>query len=138
MILSEFLSVGKKQQEKERFTVLPKICAMPVEIGRRTREFPVEPETYSNEGWAGCYGNLSDPGVSHSGSGADDPLEDQCQGGKMMVKEFQSSSWMCGMYQTLAFGCSERFQKAGAYDGDLCFTFQDSGRRTLYARCGMV
>ena len=43
------LSVGKKQQEKERFTVLPKICAMPVEIGRRTREFPVEPETYSNE-----------------------------------------------------------------------------------------
>ena len=33
------LSVGKKQQEKERFTVLPKICAMPVEIGRRTREF---------------------------------------------------------------------------------------------------
>ena len=43
------LSVGKKQQEKQRFTVLPKICAMPVEIGRRTREFPVEPETYSNE-----------------------------------------------------------------------------------------
>ena len=38
------------------------------------------------KGWAGCYGNLSDPGVSHSGSGADDPLEDQCQGGKMMVK----------------------------------------------------
>lgn len=44
------LSVGKKQQEKERFTVLPKICAMPVEIGRRTREFPVEPETIPMKG----------------------------------------------------------------------------------------
>ena len=40
------------------------------------------------------------------------------------------------MYQTLAFGCCERFQKAGAYDRDLRFTFQDTGRRTLYARCG--
>ena len=26
-------------------------------------------------------------------------------------QRIQSSSWMCGMYQTLAFGCSERFQK---------------------------
>lgn len=45
------------------------------------------------------------------GSGADDPLEDQCQGGKNDGQRIQSSSWMCGMYQTLAFGCGERFQK---------------------------